>query len=225
MRYDMHTHSKYSPDSILEPRAIVKRGRKRGLAGVAVTDHNTIKGGLEAKRYETEDFKVIVGSEIMTDRGEIIGLFLNEEVEPKELEVVSEEIREQGGIVVVPHPFDRIRPGLQPTDEDAKFFDCIEGFNSRCLFQSYNKRAVEFASRHKLPVTAGSDAHFGWEIGNAFIRANADTRSEEELRRDILKNNGIEYEGRLSNPLNQCLSKVLKIWRRVCYDYSHESHK
>ena len=219
MRYDMHTHSKYSPDSMLEPRAIVKRGRKRGLAGVAVTDHNTIKGGLEAKRYETEDFKVIVGSEIMTDRGEIIGLFLNEEVEPKELEVVTEEIREQGGIVVVPHPFDRIRPGLQPTDEDAKFFDCIEGFNSRCLFQSYNKRAVEFASRHKLPVTAGSDAHFGWEIGNAFIRANADTRSEEELRRDILKNNGIEYEGRLSNPLNQCLSKVLKIWRRVGYNY------
>ena len=219
MRYDMHSHSKYSPDSILEPRAIVKRGRKRGLAGVAVTDHNTIKGGLEAKRYETEDFKVIVGSEIMTDRGEIIGLFLNEEVEPKELEVVTEEIREQGGIVVVPHPFDRIRPGLQPTDEDAKFFDCIEGFNSRCLFQSYNKRAVEFASRHKLPVTAGSDAHFGWEIGNAFIRANADTRSEEELRRDILKNNGIEYQGRLSNPLNQCLSKVLKIRRRVCYNY------
>jgi len=222
----MHTHSKYSPDSMLEPRAIVKRGRKRGLAGVAVTDHNTIKGGLEAKRYETEDFKVIVGSEIMTDRGEIIGLFLNAEVEPGEFEVVTEEIREQGGIVVVPHPFDRIRPGLQPSDEDAKFFDCIEGFNSRCLFQSYNKRAVEFASRHKLPVTAGSDAHFGWEIGNAFIRANADTRSEEELRRDILKNNGIEYEGRLSNPLNQCLSKVLKIRRRVGYNIcSHESHK
>jgi len=212
MRYDLHTHSKYSPDSMLEPRAIVKHGRKRGLAGVAVTDHNTIKGGLEAKRYETEDFKVIVGSEIMTDRGEIIGLFLNAEVEPGEFEAVIEGIKEQGGIVVVPHPFDRIRPGLQPTDEDAKFFDCIEGFNSRCLFQSYNERAVEFASRHKLPVTAGSDAHFGWEIGNAFIRANA--ASEEELKRDILDNE-IEYGGRLSNPLNQCLSKVLKTWRKV----------
>jgi len=210
MRYDLHTHSKYSPDSILEPREIVKQGRKRRLAGIAVTDHNTIKGGLEAKRYETDDFKVIVGSEIMTDRGEIIGLFLD--AEPAEFGVVIEGIKEQGGIVVVPHPFDRIRPGLQPKDEDAKFIDCIEGFNSRCLFQSYNERAVEFASRHKLPVTAGSDAHFRWEIGNAFIRASAS--SEEELKCDIL-NNEIGYDGRLGNPLNQGLSKVLKTWKRA----------
>ena len=73
---------------------------------------------------------------------------------------------------------------------------------------------MEFASRHKLPVTAGSDAHFGWEIGNAFIRANANAASEEELKRNILDNE-IEYGGRLSNPLNQCLSKVLKTWRKV----------
>ena len=212
MRYDLHTHSKYSPDSILEPREIVKQGRKRRLAGIAVTDHNTIKGGLEAKRYETDDFKVIVGSEIMTDRGEIIGLFLDAEVEPAEFGAVIKGIKEQGGIVVVPHPFDRIRPGLQPKDEDAKFIDCIEGFNSRCLFQSYNERAVEFASRHKLPVTAGSDAHFRWEIGNAFIRASAS--SEEELKCDIL-NNEIGYDGRLGNPLNQGLSKVLKTWKRA----------
>ncbi len=217
MRYDLHTHSKYSIDGIVEPGAMVKQGMKKGLAGIAVTDHNTIKGGLEAKRYETEDFKVIVGSEIMTTRGEIIGLFLNEEVmsgaERIEVEMVVEEIREQGGIVVVPHPFDRVRrSAFHPEDGDAKFFDCVEGFNSRCLFQTYNDRALEFAMRHKLAVTGGSDAHFRWEIGNAFIYANSS--SDEDLKRAILKNE-IGYGGRLSNPVNQCLSKIVKTWRRL----------
>lgn len=80
MKYDLHVHSKYSVDGYVEPEVIVKTAQKRGLSGVAVTDHNTIKGGLKAKKYETEDLRVIVGSEIETNRGEVIGLFLSEEI-------------------------------------------------------------------------------------------------------------------------------------------------
>ncbi len=214
-RYDLHTHTKYSIDGVLEPRELVKRGQKRGLAGIAVTDHNTIRGGLEAKAYECSDFKVIVGSEIMTTRGELIGLFLHEEVgnRTRDFRAVIDEIKDQGGIVIVPHPFDTIRrSAFKPRNEDAELFDGVEGLNSRCFSQSYNDRAVEFAIRHDLPITAGSDAHFGWEVGNAYIRTNAS--SDEELKQAILTNR-IEYAGKLSSPLNLCMTKLLKTWRKI----------
>ena len=213
MKYDLHIHSKYSSDGVLDPEKIVKIAAKRGLNGVAITDHNTIIGGLKAKNYETEDFKVIVGSEISTERGEIIGLFLEEEIKPGNVQEVIAEVKEQNGIIVIPHPFDALRhSAFQPTDEDAKFIDCIEGFNSRCVFQEYNKKAVEFAMRHRLATTAGSDTHFGWEIGNAFILV--ESSGEEELRRKIMRKE-ITFQGKPSNPLNQGLTKVLKLWRRA----------
>ena len=97
MKYDLHIHLKYSSDGVLDPEKIVKIAIKRGLNGVAITDHNTIIGGLKAKNYETEDFKVIVGSEISTERGEIIGLFLKEEIKPGNVQEVISEIKEQNG--------------------------------------------------------------------------------------------------------------------------------
>ncbi len=211
MKYDLHSHSKYSSDGVLEPAKIIKTAIKRGLDGIAITDHNAIKGGLKAKKYEKEDFKVIVGSEISTERGEILGLFLEEEIKSKDVSGVVSEIKEQNGIVVIPHPFDELRhSSFHPVEEDAKFIDCIEGFNSRCVFQKYNKKAVEFAMNHNLAITAGSDAHFAPEIGNAFILA--ESSGEEELRRKIQKKE-ITFEGKLSNPLYQGLTKVLKTWR------------
>jgi len=213
MKYDLHIHSKYSSDGILDPEKIVKIATKRGLNGIAITDHNTIKGGLEAKKYENEDFTVIVGSEISTERGEIIGLFLEEEVKSKDVQEVVSEIKEQNGIIIIPHPFDELRhSAFHPAEGDAKFIDCIEGFNSRCVYQKYNKKAVEFAMKHNLTITAGSDAHFAWEIGNAFILA--ESSSDEELRRKIMKKE-TTFKGKLSNPLNHGLTKVLKLWRRA----------
>ncbi len=214
-RYDLHTHTKYSIDGVLEPRELVKHAEKRGLAGIAVTDHNTIRGGLESKAYESGNFKVIVGSEIMTNRGELIGLFLNEEVgkRTRDFRAVIEEIKAQGGIVIVPHPFDKIRrSAFQLRDDDTELIDGVEGLNARCLLRSYNDRAVEFAIRHDLPITAGSDAHFGWEVGNAYIIANAS--SDEELKHAIL-NNRLTYTGKLSSPLNLSMTKLLKIWRKI----------
>ena len=212
MKYDMHIHSKYSSDGLLEPEKIIQIAMKRGLDGIAITDHNTIKGGLEAKKYENEDFTVIVGSEISTERGEIIGLFLEEEVKSKDVLDVISEIKNQNGIVVIPHPFDALRhSAFHPTEEDAKFIDCIEGFNSRCVFQKYNKKAVEFAMKHRLATTAGSDAHFANEIGTAGII----TTTEREDVREALMKNEVQIFGKRSLLVNHVGTKVLKIWRKT----------
>jgi len=106
---DLHVHSKYSKDSRLEPEKILKLATARGLGGIAITDHNTVYGGLIARKLSKGDLLVIVGSEIKTERGEVMGLFLNEEIPERSFFDVVDAIRDQGGIVVLPHPFDRLR--------------------------------------------------------------------------------------------------------------------
>ncbi len=212
MKYDLHIHSKYSSDGVLDPERIVRIAMKRGLNGIAITDHNTIKGGLKAKKYENADFTVIVGSEISTERGEIIGLFLEEEVKSTNVQEVITEIKEQNGIIVIPHPFDELRhSAFHPAEEDAKFIDCVEGFNSRCVYQKYNKKAVEFGIKHNLMITAGSDAHFANEIGNAGII------TETEDVREALMKNEVQIFGKRSLLVNQVGTKVLKLWRKLSY--------
>lgn len=212
LRFDLHTHSKYSSDGVLDPKKIVKTAIRRNLKGIAITDHNTIKGGLKAKEYETKDFKVIVGSEIMTDQGEVIGLFLSEEVKSNNLVNVISEIKAQNGIIIIPHPFDEMRhSALYPNEECAYLIDCIEGFNSRCIFQKYNDKAVEYANKHNLSLVAGSDAHFANEIGNAGIITES-----EDLQESIIKNK-IEIFGRRSMLVNHAFTKGLKKWRKIRY--------
>lgn len=176
MRYDLHVHSVYSKDGKIRPKDILKIALRKKLDGVAITDHETIRGGLEAKKYETKRFKIIVGSEISTDRGEVIGLFLKEDVKPGKFETVVKKIREQGGVVVLPHPFDWFRPGIRPHRDDANLIDAIEVFNARSVFHRFNKHALEFAKRYNLPGVAGSDAHFPDEIGKAGIIVAGDVK-------------------------------------------------
>jgi len=208
MKYDFHTHTKYSSDGYVEPKMIVKVAMKRGLSGVAVTDHNTIRGGLESKKYENDMIEVIVGSEILTDRGEVIGLFLEEEITSTNFIEVVEEIKSQNGVVVLPHPFDTIRnTAFHPLAEDAKYVDNIEVFNSRCVLQKYNDNAKLYATKHELNIVAGSDAHFENEIGNAGVITET-----EDIRRALLNNDFTVY-GKKSNIINPLTTKLLKIWR------------
>lgn len=194
----------------MDIKEIVKIAIKRGLDGIAITDHNTIKGGMEAKKYNTADLEIIVGSEILTENGEIIGLFLNEEINSNDLKGVIQEIKDQDGIIVIPHPFDEMRhSSFFPEEEDKKFINAIEVFNSRCLFQKYNESAYEFAKNHKLAITAGSDAHFINEIGNAGII------TEKEDIRGAIKNNDINIFGKRTLLANHGLTKVLKLWRKT----------
>ncbi len=210
MKYDLHVHSKYSIDGYTEPEVIVKTAHKRGLSGVAVTDHNTIQGGLKAKEYETDDLKVIIGSEIETDRGEVIGLFLSEEIKSNTFPEVVQEIKDQNGLVIIPHPFDKIRGnGIKPTSEDVPLVDCVEVYNSRCLLERYNRQAYEFAQANELNVSAGSDAHFAKEIGKAGIIVNSQITSPHEL----LNEKPVIF-GTKSDIINLGSTKILKTWRK-----------
>src|SRR5881296_1798179 len=160
IRIDLHNHTHYSPDSILSPKRFVHECRRRGLDRVAVTDHNTIRGALATR--ELADFPVIVGEEILTADREIIGLFLEEDI-PRGLPAAEtiKRVKSQGGIVGVPHPFDRLRRALR---EDVlrrliDKIDYIEALNARIVFPANNREANEFAVEHGLPVSPGSDAH------------------------------------------------------------------
>lgn len=210
MIFDLHVHSRCSPRcGYMQPEEIVKTAIKKGLDGIAVTDHNTIAGGIRAKAFETRDFRVIVGSEVLTDRGEVIGLFLSEEVAPGNFEDVVAAIRDQGGFVILPHPFDRLRStALHPQPADVGQIDAVEGFNARCIFQADNLTAAEFGREHNLAVVAGSDAHFPGEIGRAGIRTENDDLEECIRSRDF------QTLGSRSSLLTHCRSKGLILCRR-----------
>ncbi len=208
MKYDLHSHSKYSSDGILDPKKIIKVAVKKGLDGIAVTDHNTIKGGLEAKKYETDNLKVIIGSEVMTTKGEVIGLFLSEEIKSNDFYDVVDEIKAQNGIVVLPHPFDEWRYASFPDKEDAKYINNIEIFNSRCVKDKYNDNARKFAEKYKLGVTGGSDAHFANEIGHAGVIIETEDTYEAILKSDL------QVFGKTSTNLNHVFTKMIKTWRK-----------
>ena len=165
MIIDLHIHSKYSGDSIIEPMTILKTAKKLRLNGIAVTDHLTIKGGVAARKLNTDpDFLVIVGSEIETsNREDIVGLFLTEDIRSRGAEDVIEEIRAQGGIAFWAHPF---RAGKNLLRADLiKRVDLIEGFNSKTS-ASRNELAQQLAHQYAKPLIGASDAHQASEIGN-----------------------------------------------------------
>lgn len=169
MKIDLHIHSKYSGDCKMEPADILKIAEKAGLDGVAITDHDTVKGGLEASKIKS-DIEVIVGAEIRTKRGEVIGYFLNEEIEKRELFEVIDAIKDQGGVVCIPHPYDPLRIyNLKPKSDVLKVTDCIEVLNARCAIGAFNNKAKRLAEENDLAMTAGSDAHTPSEIGAAGV--------------------------------------------------------
>ena len=169
LKYDLHLHSRYSPDGTLDVRDIVRIARKRGLDGIAITDHDTIRGGLEALKLKPEGLDVICGCEVNTDRGDVIGLFLTEEIKARETTwPSSRRSTRREASAVVPHPFDSIRgSAFWLTDRDAPLIDGVEVVNARCVFRRSNVAADRYADRFDRAKTGGSDAHFGAEIGNA----------------------------------------------------------
>lgn len=208
MKFDFHVHSNYSCDGYVEPKILVKVAAKAGLSGIAVTDHNTIKGGLDAKKYENDNIQVVVGSEILCDRGEVIGLFLTEEINSTSFLDVVEEIKDQNGIVILPHPFDSVRStSIHPNTHDCKFIDYVEVFNSRCVRQLYNDLALNYAKENDLNIIAGSDAHFENEVGNAGVSTECEDIEEAVLNGDF------RVFGKRSNIINPITTKLIKVWR------------
>jgi predicted metal-dependent phosphoesterase TrpH len=172
LKADLHVHTCHSADSTSPPDKIVQHCLEIGINCLAVTDHNCISGALEVERIAP--FTVIVGEEVLTTRGEIIGLFLSEEV-PRHLSPAetAARIKGQGGLVCIPHPFDRFRPHSRLRRDALESIlpdvDLIEVFNSRTLALRDSERALRFAQSHGLPGTAGSDAHVLREVGRSFV--------------------------------------------------------
>jgi predicted metal-dependent phosphoesterase TrpH len=180
--FDLHIHSKFSGDSAIEPAIILKVAKKRGLDGIAVTDHLTIKGGIETRKMNTDpDFYVIVGSEVETDdKADLIGLFLTEDIESTNTADVITEIKVQGGLVLWAHPF---RFGKNVLSGDViPQVDLIEGFNSKTS-ASRNALAQQLAREYGKPIIGASDAHQAFEIGNGrtLIRDACFGKTEEAL--------------------------------------------
>ncbi|HEY3273581.1 MAG TPA: PHP domain-containing protein [Methanocella sp.] len=211
LKYDLHLHSRYSPDGTQDVQNIVRIARKRGLDGIAITDHDTIRGGLEAVKLKPEGIDVICGCEVNTDRGDVIGLFLTEEIKARDHVAVIDEIHAQGGIVVVPHPFDSLRgSAFWPSDGDARLIDAIEVINARCVFRRSNAAADRYADRYALAKTGSSDAHFGAEIGNACTLID----EKDNIREAILGKRTMAF-GKTSSPIFHLRTKALLVERRI----------
>lgn len=187
LTFDLHVHTHRSIDSAMEPKHIVKIMEKKGLDGIAVTDHNSIKGALEVAKQAPSELHVIVGSEIKTTLGEILGLFLKEEISSSNPIEVIDEIRAQGGLTILPHPFRAhvfTRSNLLTNVEIIEQVDAIEVFNARTS-NTANQQALHLAQETNKPMVAGSDAHFYPEIGRARTLFPPFS-DEEELKNTIL---------------------------------------
>ena len=176
VRVDMHSHTLHSGDSTTTIDEIVEAVQLAGIDVLCVTDHNAIGGAKQlADILEREEIcRVIVGSEVKTQTGEVIGLFLNGRI-PFGAHAVetAQAIRKQGGLVYVPHPFDAMRRNLSETSllelASMSLIDAVETFNAKTSLQSLNARAVAFAEQHDLAGGVGSDAHVPLAIGAACI--------------------------------------------------------
>jgi predicted metal-dependent phosphoesterase TrpH len=170
LKYDLHVHSEYSRCSGLKLSILLKTAKKIGLNGMAITDHNTIKGALALKKLNKDkNFEIIIGEEIMTNHGEILAYYLKEEIKPGDVFEVIENIRKQNGLISVAHPYSiyRQRMGNFIMKLGNKI-DAVEVFNGRAILPYENKKAQKVAELLNIGRTAGSDAHSRIEIGKAY---------------------------------------------------------
>jgi predicted metal-dependent phosphoesterase TrpH len=173
LKADFHIHSKYSMDCAMSLKDIISRCQEVGLTCVTIADHGTVEGGLAMQKIAP--FKVIVAEEILTPYGEIMGMFLKETIpsgngiSPDE---VITRIKEQDGLVCIPHPYDTIRMSAlsgKVIDEIIDRVDVLEVFNGRCLFPYSSDKALALANKHNIARSAGSDSHTLAEIGNVYV--------------------------------------------------------
>jgi len=173
---DLHMHTDHSPDCATPVEVLLETARDRGLGAIAITDHNEVSGALEARRVAAgmDDLKVIVGEEVKTaEQGEVIGLFLEERIPPgMTMAETIAAIREQGGLVYVPHPFDRFHsvPDYEHLLEIVEEIDVLEVFNPRVALTAFNEEAERFARKYRIVPGAGSDSHVAQGLGSVRVR-------------------------------------------------------
>jgi predicted metal-dependent phosphoesterase TrpH len=189
---DFHIHTRFSRDSILTEQKLIEKAIERGLTHLCVTNHNNVEGAIAVRDKVAElgladKLTVILGEEVSTADGEVVGVFLTETI-PRGLSAneTADEIHRQGGLVSIPHPFDpfrasHIREGPLRNLAEIGKIDMVEVFNCRVTLQRHNAEAAEFTARYGIPGIAASDAHSGFEVAMAF-NAMPPFESAEELK-------------------------------------------
>ncbi len=211
LKLDLHMHSSFSYDSKMKVEEIIKRAIRKGLDGIAITDHETFKGAILAEKIAKEidsKFIILKGEEIETEIGDIIGLFLKKEVKSRKFKEVVSEIKKQGGLVVLPHPgkYHKIN------NEVIKNVDLVEIFNSQ-LTDSANNIAKEIVKSNKKPFVAGSDAHNLFQIGRGVTKIKSKSLSEKDLKLALLEKNK-EIIINKPNIILRFWIIFLKVWRK-----------
>jgi predicted metal-dependent phosphoesterase TrpH len=226
---DLHCHTSASFDCLSAPSAVVRAAASRGLTHLAVTDHETIDGALEAReaaRKHAPDLTVIVGEEVRTLEGDLIALYIERAV-PRGLSVAETiaAVREQGGLIGVPHPFDRYRGSLlqalagSPIESPV---DWIEVHNARVMVGDGNTQAAAYAAEHGLPGVAVSDAHSVIEVGVAYTALDGDPGTPAGLLAALptgeLVTGRASYYVRLITPVAKVVQRLRGRHRPVAAD-------
>jgi len=181
---DLHCHTRASFDSLSAPAAVVKAAAERGLTHLAITDHDRIDGALAARELAPAGLTILIGEEVKTRDGDLICLFLERAIPPGlSADETIAAAREQGGLVGIPHPFDRLRGSLlreARPDTLGATVDWVETHNARVVGRG-NERAAAYAREHGLPGVAVSDAHSILEVGVAYTALDGDPSSAAGL--------------------------------------------
>ena len=181
MKIDMHVHTKYSPDASSSLEKIIYMAKKKGLDGIAITDHNTTDAFQDIKKEK--NFFVIRGEEVKILEnnkkiGEVLVYFIEDTIKPGSVEEVFDQIKKQDAFVSAAHPFGHYYIDAPQLEKYLKKVDALEVANGISLFQSINKKAFDYAKHFKKAMTAGSDAHAAFGIGSAYVEAEASSLSE-----------------------------------------------
>jgi hypothetical protein len=197
---DFHTHTNHSYDSMMRPEKILRLAKARRLNGIVISDHDTIKGGVEcAALNKDENFKVYIASEVKTSVGDITGINLKAEITATNFSEVVQQIKAQGGLVLLVHPYHHHK--LDEINFDA--IDLVEGYNGR-EFPANNLKAVELAKKYNKPIIAGSDAHVYSEVANC--------RTFYHDLNDLTK--PVSFEGQRNSVFAEPASQFIKAYKK-----------
>ena len=215
MKIDLHCHTYYSRDALCPPRRLVRFAKKRGLDAIAITDHDTTRAWKEAEEEAGKiGLKIIRGEEIKIKEsgktiGEILAYFISKEIDPKGKTAaeVIEEIKNQGGLAIIAHPYHWKKP-FRKLKECKSLADGVEVFNARSQSKKGNEKSLKFAEDNDLSMTAGSDSHTPLEIGRAYVEA--DIERIEDLK-EAIRDKKIVIRGKQTNPTIQIFAGLAKL--------------